>query len=138
MQAYAEVGPNGLMRGLTCGRNDMSWVLDQKKLHITIGSSPQTTSTGEGQKFDLKNDVELVKAALLYGDSAKLCSPASAALLDLVTLIEPPEEERWNLLRRIRSWGFMDEETNSKFSSIMNLSRAGLFLLSHWRFAGGW
>ena len=98
----------------------MSWVLDQKKLHITIGSSPQTTATGQTPKIDLKNDLELVKAALLYGDSAKLCSPVSAALLDLVTLTDPPEEERLDLLRRIRSWGLLDQDHNNKFDTILN------------------
>src|SRR6185295_15942170 len=60
------------------------------------------------------------KAALLYGDNAKLCSPVSASLLDLVALTDPPEEERLNLLRRIRSWGLLDEDSNNKLDTIMN------------------
>src|SRR6266850_7769488 len=96
----------------------MSWILNQQKLHITIGSSPQTTITGQTSKIDLKNDVEMVTAALLYADSAKLCSPTSSALLDVLDLTDPPEEERLELLRKFRSWGFLDQDTEKKLEVI--------------------
>jgi hypothetical protein len=47
-----------------------------RNLHITIGSSPAT-------ELNLQDDMAMVKAALLYGDQVKLCSPTSSMMLML-------------------------------------------------------
>jgi len=48
--------------------------VEEQRFHITIGTTP-----AEG--VDLSQDLRLVKAAILYGDKAKLCSAASSIML---------------------------------------------------------
>lgn len=54
-----------------------------KRFHITIGASPES-KYGEG--ISLGREVQLVKAAMLYGDEATLCSPTSVLLLGMASL----------------------------------------------------
>ena len=49
-----------------------------KPFHITVG-----TSIEPGGKPDLKHDLRLLKAALLYGDKVKLCSLGSSLVMHL-------------------------------------------------------
>lgn len=56
---------------------------DGRKFHVTVGASPSTTYGGG---ISLKNELELVKAALLYGDQAALCSPTCTMLLSMAML----------------------------------------------------
>jgi len=58
----------------------MSWILDQNDVHITVASSLQM----RGDVPDLRNDLQMVKPALLYADHAKLVSISSFALLDQI------------------------------------------------------
>lgn len=96
----------------------MSWVLDQQDLHITIGAAPQTTQGDQTSKIDLKNDLAMVKAALLYADRAKLCSPVSSALLDILNWVDVPQDKRLDLIKRLRSWNF-DEATQQNIEKII-------------------
>ncbi len=52
-------------------------------LHVTIGVGPAPWPEGP---VGLSADVRLVKAALLYGDAATLCSPAAALIARLLRL----------------------------------------------------
>ena len=49
--------------------------------HITVGVAPHSTPAP-----DLSRDVEILKAAVLYGDKVKYCSPASSLITQLVVL----------------------------------------------------
>ncbi len=49
----------------------------RKPLHITIGALNPHAVPGPGQ-IDLDREIEMTKAALLYGDRAHLCSFASS------------------------------------------------------------
>jgi hypothetical protein len=63
----------------------MSWIVDQEQLHITIGSTPQLIDA-LSQKVDLDNELQMIKAAILCGDHATLCSVTSsvfAAFLEM-------------------------------------------------------
>ncbi len=53
-----------------------------KGLHITIGATP-----GGGRRL-LEGEIQLLKAALLYGDHVLLCSPGSSLLTSLVVFTE--------------------------------------------------
>ena len=54
-----------------------------RKFHVTVGASPSTT---DGGGISLHNELALVKAALLYGDQAALCSPICTLLLSMAML----------------------------------------------------
>ncbi len=54
-----------------------------RSLHVTIGVGPAPWPDGP---VGLSADVRLVKAALLYGDAATLCSPAAALVARLLRL----------------------------------------------------
>ncbi len=60
-----------------------------KRLHFTIGTYPRR---------DVGRDLPLVKAALLYADSATLVSFTSSVMLDLVALGSISHEEKLNRL----------------------------------------
>jgi hypothetical protein len=64
----------------------MSWVLDQSLLHVTIGASPNTLSGNEPGRLKLTDDLQMVKAAILYADRARLCSPLFSVLLEGMSL----------------------------------------------------
>lgn len=84
---------------------------DHGKLHITIGSVPQTKTVENTAQIDLQNDLQMVKAALLYADQVKLYSIASSALLSIATLGDIPNVKRWEFLQTLRSLGVVDEST---------------------------
>src|SRR5260221_7828742 len=62
----------------------MSWILNQNEVHITVASSLQM----RGGRPDIRNDLQMVKAALLYADHAKLVSVSTFALLDVIRGLE--------------------------------------------------
>jgi len=55
--------------------------MKQKSLHITIGSSPQPIKGTNALAHSVQNDLQLIKAALLYADKVKLCSLATSLVL---------------------------------------------------------
>jgi hypothetical protein len=65
------------------------------ELHLTIGSAAGHDSAGE---LDLREDLALVKATLLYADRVKLCSPGSSVLSGIAELQEAPAEARARLV----------------------------------------
>jgi hypothetical protein len=65
----------------------MSWIIDQDQLHITIGSTPRPVETSS-PKIDLKNELQMIKAALLYADHATLCSPVASVFAEFVDMAE--------------------------------------------------
>jgi hypothetical protein len=67
-------------------------------LHITIGASPQTSRKGQQINLGLENDLRMIKAALLYADRATLCSPVSAAIIDVLSLVDLPKSKKLELL----------------------------------------
>lgn len=89
-------------------------------LHITIGSTPQTIETGQSTKIVFENDLRMVKAALLYADTATLCSVTSSALLELVAMKDIPREKRVDYIKEIVSW-MGDDETARMFKAMMDL-----------------
>jgi hypothetical protein len=72
-------------------------------LHFTIGAAP----SGE---VSLDHDLRLVKAALLYADSAKLCSYTSSLLLYMLQMAEFDTDQRLELLESVIPYLFADEE----------------------------
>jgi hypothetical protein len=83
----------------------MSWILDQNQIHITVGSSIQM----KGDEPDLENDLQMVKAALLYSDHAKLVSLSSFALLEVANEAEMSKGDRLPFLKKHLAW-----ETDAK------------------------
>lgn len=91
----------------------MSWIVDQTQVHMTIGSFIRM-GAGVSQFPD---DLEMVKAALLYADHSKLVSVETATLLDMTaardlrqrdpityiknTLLSAPNDEEKENLRKI-------------------------------------
>jgi hypothetical protein len=65
----------------------MSWVIDQDQLHITIGSTPQVGDLFK-PKIDLDNELQMVKAALLYADQATLCSPVASVFAEFIDMAD--------------------------------------------------
>lgn len=68
------------------------------RLHFTVGTGPRIDeATGQ---FTLKEELELVKVALLYGDGARLLSPGTSMLLKTHGLeeLETAEERREHLV----------------------------------------
>src|SRR5438128_12573219 len=58
----------------------MSWIIEQKHFHMTIGSYLQQRS----DIAEFHNDAQMVKVALLYADHLKLVSlPAFTLLIDM-------------------------------------------------------
>jgi hypothetical protein len=57
----------------------MSWIIDQNQVHMTIGSFMHTRD----DISQFHNDLEMVKAALLYADRSKLVSVQTHTLLDM-------------------------------------------------------
>lgn len=94
----------------------MSWILDHQQLHITIGSIPQIRAEGG---YDLKNDLQLIKASILYADHAKLCSFSSASILSLLVPTEIPENKRLDFLKEMRTWPIVDQETRGKIDGVV-------------------
>lgn len=87
----------------------MSWVLDQKEVHMTIGSSIRHRASDQGFTPDLTSDVQMVKAALLYADHAKLVSVGSFALLDMFTPHDVTNRDPLVFLRNRVLWTRSDE-----------------------------
>jgi hypothetical protein len=54
----------------------------QKKLHITVGTAPDAIDSSGASRINLRNELNIVKAALLYADRVKLCSITSSIMLD--------------------------------------------------------
>jgi hypothetical protein len=65
----------------------MSWVRDHAELHITIGATPQTGDP-VGQKLDLDNELQMIKAALLYADRSTLCSVTASVFRELSAMTD--------------------------------------------------
>jgi hypothetical protein len=98
----------------------MNWVKDQSKIHITIGSVPQTKREGERVRVDFDTDLQMVKAALLYGDRATICGASSSALLALLSLGDTPKAQRFAVLKTINSLA-SDEEAAGKLTVLLEL-----------------
>jgi hypothetical protein len=97
----------------------MSWVLDQRSLHITAGSMPQFRIEGKARNFDLHNELQMVKVALLYGDHAKLCGFAPAALFDIAAMTDVTEDKRLEFLQEAASWPMMNQALKEKIGSLV-------------------
>lgn len=89
--------------------------VNQRGLHITIGSAPQVAEEQGTQKISLENDLRLTKAGLLYADHAKLVSIASAALLEIAAIGDVPKQKRWDLIKQLQSYA-RDEENEEKLT----------------------
>lgn len=66
-------------------------VVDRQEFHITIGTAP-------AKGVDLSDDLRLVKAAILYGDKAKLCSAMSSAMCMMHRFGQMKTEQQIDLL----------------------------------------
>jgi hypothetical protein len=69
-------------------------------LHFTIGSAAGHDSSGD---LDLRQDLALVKATLLYADQVKLCSPGSSVLSGIAEFQEASSEAKARLVVRFLS-----------------------------------
>jgi len=74
----------------------------EKGLHITVGTFDRGAVLGEG-KVTLSREIQMVKAGLLYGDSARLCSIAASLVLSFQRFAETESiRERRLSFRNIR------------------------------------
>jgi hypothetical protein len=73
----------------------------ERGLHITIGALDPRAVLGEG-KVTLSREIQMVKAGLLYGDSARLCSMAASLVLSFQrfgeSAVSATKLEQWNVL----------------------------------------
>jgi hypothetical protein len=65
-----------------------------RQFHITIGAAPQPVEL-------LAHDLRLVKAALLYADGVKLCSPASSLVLSVLAIGELTPKQQLDFLETV-------------------------------------
>ncbi len=63
-------------------------------LHITVGATPT-----EG--LDLRHELRLVKAAMLYADKVKLCSVSSSAVIALGCLADIEQDDLYELVLQV-------------------------------------
>ncbi len=66
-------------------------------VHFTVASAAGHGSSG---KLDLREDLALVKASLLYADRVRLCSVGSSLLSSIAQFAEAPEKEQAKLVVR--------------------------------------
>jgi hypothetical protein len=66
----------------------------RKKLHFTLGVAP----TGD---LNLAHDLQMVKVALLYADSATLCSLTTSMVLSVAAMAELTPQEQIQLLEHL-------------------------------------
>jgi hypothetical protein len=94
-----------------------------RTFHVTVGASP-TAYNGSG--INLSNELELVKAALLYGDQAALCSPTCTMLLSVVMLgnaaAEAAPADQLRVFRQV--FGSMIDENLSRSLDLFDGLRA--------------
>jgi hypothetical protein len=69
-------------------------VTDKGLFHITIVAAPLTAA---GQ-VSLEHDLDMIKAALLYADRVKLCSPASSMMLQVLAIGQLKQKQQLELL----------------------------------------
>jgi hypothetical protein len=67
------------------------------ELHFTIGSA---AGHGSSEVLDLREDLALVKATLLYADGVRLCSPGASVLSGIAEFQEASTEEQAKLVVR--------------------------------------
>lgn len=91
-------------------------MVEGQKFHITIGTSP---SVG----MDLADDLRLVKAAILYGDKAKLCSAASSLLLMTERFGQMKANQQFDLMVSILPNLIKDPVELQQLNFIVNLYR---------------
>lgn len=77
--------------------------IDGQDFHITIGTSPSVGA-------DLTEDLRLVKAAILYGDKAKLCSMASSCVLSMKRFGQMSADQQFDLIVSIVPFLMKDED----------------------------
>lgn len=68
--------------------------MEQRQLHITVGTCPAAELT-------LENDMRLVKAALLYADKVKLCSFTSSMMLMMMAFKELNPKQQLEFLESV-------------------------------------
>jgi|KBSSwiStaDraftv2_1062776.scaffolds.fasta_scaffold55067_3 hypothetical protein len=83
----------------------MSWILEKHQVHMTVASSLKM----RGDEPNIQNDLQMVKAALLYADHAKLVSIQSFGLLDVIRAFKAPHADR--LLQLRQYFSSIDDET---------------------------
>lgn len=81
---------------------------DHNLFHITIGTSSSSTTRLDG-------DLRLVKAALLYGDQATLCSPSASLLLSLMGTGNLTTKQQMELLEAMLSQLELDGERTKAY-----------------------
>lgn len=85
----------------------------KKQLHMTIGSLPQMIGSGTSPQLIVENDLQMVKAALLYADQATLCSLGSSSLIELATGFDFAPDKRFDFIKNILS--LVPTDKNSQF-----------------------
>lgn len=81
----------------------MSWIIDQDQLHITIGSTPRADGASSS-RIDLDNELQMIKAALLYADHATLCSPVASVFAEFVDMAELSTSQRLAFFESVPAW----------------------------------
>lgn len=82
----------------------------------TAGSFRMVVAASPGAHLNINSELELVKAAALYGDKVTLLSPVATMLLRAKNLDGMPQSRLLELLRRVRPH-LSDEGDNTDFAS---------------------
>lgn len=94
----------------------MTATSNRAKFHITIGAAPHGST-------NLEHDLRMVKAALLYGDAAKLCSPTSSIMLQVLVLGELKTKQQLEFLESIAPQLTKDVEQVTRVQQAINVYR---------------
>lgn len=91
-----------------------------ESMRFTVGSISCTDASSEN--FDLTQEIELLKTAILYGDRVKLFSAGSSILSGFVELRDVPRKQRLELVRKYGS-SWLTPDQIEKLNLIVGGSR---------------
>lgn len=82
---------------VNCGRSPLLQTLKEQKL----SNNPLQILIGDYSVYELPlgEDLRMVKAALLYGDKAKLCSATSSMAVTMLSAAEPKPKQKMEILK---------------------------------------
>lgn len=92
------------------------------ELHITVGSTPNTTNPSAVSKEFLENDLRMTKAALLYADKVTLCSISTSALTEVASFRDIPPSKRPDFLKFLFEL-LPDDPATKTFNSVLYVAK---------------
>lgn len=98
----------------------MSWIVEQKEVHMTIGSFAEVRP----DHSEILNDVQMVKVALLYADHSTLVSLPAFALIDLCTPHDMSTSDPIAYLNNTVLWATDEEKKKRLIQMLQTFERA--------------